>query len=56
MVAGLTGGEIDSFLQVAELLFKEQVSDLQELKCWQVHVDIVWLLQQDGFNTVDLDN
>ncbi|ELR13517.1 uncharacterized protein ACA1_247210 [Acanthamoeba castellanii str. Neff] len=41
VVAGLTGGEMDSFLQVAELLFKERVSDPQERECWQIHVDIL---------------
>ncbi len=54
-VAGLTGGEMDSFLQVAELLFKERVSDPQERECWRIHVDIVRLLQQDSFDANDLD-
>ncbi|ELR12033.1 uncharacterized protein ACA1_353350 [Acanthamoeba castellanii str. Neff] len=54
VVAGLTGGEMDSFLQVAELLFKEQVSDPQERKCWQIHVNIIRLLQQESFNTNNL--
>ncbi|ELR18787.1 uncharacterized protein ACA1_166450 [Acanthamoeba castellanii str. Neff] len=55
VVAGLTGGEMDSFLQVTELLFREWVSDLQEHECWHVHVDIVHLLQQDSFSANDLD-
>ena len=55
VVAGLTGGEMDSFLQVAEVLFKERVSDPQELECWWVHVDIIQLLQQDGFDAHDLN-
>ncbi len=46
---------MDSFLQVAELLFKERVSDPQERECWRIHVDIVHLLQQDSFNANDLD-
>ncbi|ELR24549.1 uncharacterized protein ACA1_171220 [Acanthamoeba castellanii str. Neff] len=55
VVAGLTGGEMDSFLQVAELLFKERVSDPQERECWQIHVDIVRLLQQESFDANDLE-
>jgi hypothetical protein len=55
VVVGLTGGEMDSFLQVAELLFREQVSDPQECKCWRIHVNIVCLLQQDSFSANDLD-
>ena len=46
---------MDSFLQVPELLFKERVSDPQERECWQIHVDIVCLLQQDRFDANDLD-
>ena len=46
---------MDSFLQVPELLFKERVSDPQERECWRIHVDIVRLLQQDSFDTNDLD-
>jgi hypothetical protein len=34
VVVGLTGGEMDSFLQVAELLFKECMSNPQECECW----------------------
>jgi hypothetical protein len=55
VVVGLTGGKMDSFLQVTKLLFREWVSNLQECKCWCVHVDIVCLLQQDSFSTNDLE-
>jgi hypothetical protein len=55
VVAGLTGGEMDSFLQIAELLFREWVSDLEECKCWCIHVDIVCLLQQDSFTANNLN-
>ncbi len=54
-VAGLTGGEMDSFLQIAELLFRERVSNPQEHQCWRIHVNIVCLLQQDSFTANDLD-
>jgi hypothetical protein len=37
------------------VLFKEQVSDPQELECWQIHIDIVQLLQQDSFDTHNLN-
>ena len=47
---------MDSFLQIAELLFKERVSDLEERECWRIHVDIVRLLQQDSFDPNDLNN
>jgi hypothetical protein len=56
VVAGLTGGEMDSFLQITELLFKEWVSDPQERKCWRLHVDIVRLLQQETYDAIDLNN
>ena len=46
---------MDSFLQVAELLFRERVSDPQERECWRVHVDIIRLLQQDSFSANDLE-
>ncbi|ELR18686.1 uncharacterized protein ACA1_394520 [Acanthamoeba castellanii str. Neff] len=54
VVVGLTGGEMDSFLQVAELLFKERVSNPQERECWQIHINIVHLLQQESFNANNL--
>lgn len=48
-VAGFTGGEMDSFLQVAELLFAELLTDPEEVYCWTLHVDLVRLLESDSF-------
>ena len=54
-MAGLTGGEMDSFLQVTKLLFRELVSNPQEHKCWHIHINIIHLLQQDSFSANNLN-
>jgi hypothetical protein len=56
VVAGLTGGEMDSFLQITELLFKECMSNPREHECWCIHINIVHLLQQESFTANDLNN
>jgi hypothetical protein len=53
-VMGLTGGEMDSLLQITKLLFKEKLSNPLERECWRTHVNIVHLLQQESFNANDL--
>ncbi|ELR11843.1 uncharacterized protein ACA1_363430 [Acanthamoeba castellanii str. Neff] len=53
---GKQRGEMDSFLQITELLFKEWVSNPQECKCWRLHINIVHLLQQETYNAINLNN
>jgi hypothetical protein len=47
-VAGFIGGEMDSFLQIAELLFASLIPD-DELECWTLHINIVRQLEADAF-------
>ncbi len=53
VVAGLTSGEMDSFLQIAELLFAGVILD-DELACWSLHVDIVQQLEASSYSVDDL--
>jgi hypothetical protein len=46
---------MDSFIQVAELLFMPLVRDTQEIVCWRLHVDIVRFLQRESFTSQDLE-
>ena len=42
-IASLTGGEMESLLQVLEVCLKGLIQK-EEFKCWTLHIDIVYLL------------
>jgi hypothetical protein len=54
VVAGLTGGEMDSFIQVAEVLFLKLLPSFEEWQCWMLHINIMRLLQHDSFSNSNL--
>lgn len=54
VVAGLMGGEMESFVQIAEVVLLGLVDD-RELKSWRLHTDIIDLLRLDAPTEADLN-
>src|SRR5687767_6229961 len=48
------GGEMDSIVQVIELLLTGLVMDQDELKSWHLHVDIIQFLEHNSFTEDEL--
>lgn len=52
---GMTGGEMESFLQVAEILLMGLVNDEKEMETWYQHVNIVRFLHRESFTEEDTE-
>jgi hypothetical protein len=50
----LTGGEMESLVQVLEVCLLKLVTEPQELKCWEIHIDILRQLARDELSDADL--